>query len=93
LHVQVVVQRPMSAAVASRCCLRRFQQLAVARGTARCLLHVLGLSAKADACGRSFAVLSTQVISWLAPAAQQADVWNQACSEPRRCRSMIRTTR
>jgi hypothetical protein len=33
---------------------------AVARGAARCLLHVLGRSAKADACGRSFAVLSTQ---------------------------------
>ena len=34
---------------------------AVARGAARCLLHVLGRSAKTDACGRSFAVLSTQV--------------------------------
>jgi hypothetical protein len=130
----VVVQRPMPAAVASRCCRRRFQQLAyacgtksrrgvqadsrdatqvfdrgaqadargatqgfdrgaqadargatqgfdrgaqadargatqvldrgvqaVARGAARCLLHVLGRSAKTDACGRSFAILSTQV--------------------------------
>jgi hypothetical protein len=34
---------------------------AVARGVALCLLHVLGRSAKADAFGRSFAVLSTQV--------------------------------
>jgi hypothetical protein len=34
---------------------------AVAHGAARCLLHVLGRSAKTDACGRSFAVLSTQV--------------------------------
>jgi hypothetical protein len=84
-----VVQRPIPAAVASRCCRRRFQQLAyacgtksrrgaqadtrgatqvlgrreeaVARAAARCLLHVIGRSAKTDACGRSFAVLSTQV--------------------------------
>jgi hypothetical protein len=34
---------------------------AVVRGGARRALHVLGRSAKADACGRSFAVLSTQV--------------------------------
>jgi hypothetical protein len=34
---------------------------AVARGAARCLLDELGCSAKTDACGRSFAVLSTQV--------------------------------
>jgi hypothetical protein len=33
---------------------------AVARGAARCALHVLGRSAKTDACGRSFAVLPTQ---------------------------------
>jgi hypothetical protein len=33
----------------------------VARGAARCLLHVLGRCAKADACGRSFEVLSKQV--------------------------------
>ena len=32
-----------------------------ARGAARCLLHVLGRSAKTEACGRSFAILSTQV--------------------------------
>jgi hypothetical protein len=85
----VVVQRPVPAAVASRCCRRKFHQLAcacgkknrrgaqadargatqvldrgvqaVARGAARCLLHELGRSAKADACGRSFAVLPTQV--------------------------------
>jgi hypothetical protein len=84
------VQRPMPAALASRCCGRRFQQLAydcgaksrrgaqadargatqeldrsiqaVARGAARCLLHVLSRSAKTDACGRSFAVFSTQVL-------------------------------
>jgi hypothetical protein len=89
-----VVQRPMPATVASRCCRhrfqrRRFQQLAyacgaisrhgtqadargatqvldrrekaVARGAARCLLHVLGRRAKATAYGRSFAVLPTQV--------------------------------
>jgi len=46
----VVVPRPMPAAVASICCRRRFQQLA-ARG------------AKTNACGRSFAVLATQVLS------------------------------
>jgi hypothetical protein len=34
---------------------------AVARGAARCSLHVHGRGAKTDACGRSFAVLSTQV--------------------------------
>jgi hypothetical protein len=34
---------------------------AVARGAARCALHVLACSAKTDACGRSFAVLSTKV--------------------------------
>jgi hypothetical protein len=34
---------------------------AAARGAARCLLHVLGRSVKTDACGRSFAVFSTQV--------------------------------
>jgi hypothetical protein len=31
------------------------------RGAARCLLYVLGRSAKTDAYGRSFAVLSTRV--------------------------------
>ena len=31
-----------------------------ARGAARCVLHVHARSAKTDACGRSFAVLSTQ---------------------------------
>jgi hypothetical protein len=62
----VVVQKPMPEAVASRCCRRRFQQLAVARSAARCLMHVLGRSAKADAFGRSFAVFSTQVsaVGW-----------------------------
>jgi hypothetical protein len=105
----VVVQRPMPAAVASRCCRRRFQQLAYAcgtqsrrgaqadsrgathvldrgvqafaRGAARCLLHVLGRGANTDACGRSFAALSTQVSALglrLRPAAQQADVWHHA---------------
>jgi hypothetical protein len=34
---------------------------AVARGAARCALHVHGRDAKTDACGRSFAVLLTQV--------------------------------
>jgi hypothetical protein len=34
---------------------------AVVRGSARCSLHILGRSAKAGACGRCFAVLSTQV--------------------------------
>jgi hypothetical protein len=33
----------------------------VARNAARCALHVQGRGAKADACGRSVAVLSTQV--------------------------------
>ena len=35
--------------------------LAVSRGAARGALHVHGRGARADACGRSFAVLSTQV--------------------------------
>jgi hypothetical protein len=34
---------------------------AVARGAARCALHVHARGAKTDACGRSFAVLTTQV--------------------------------
>jgi hypothetical protein len=34
---------------------------AVARGAARCALHVHGRSAKIDACGHSFTVLSTKV--------------------------------
>jgi hypothetical protein len=34
---------------------------AVACGAARCALHVHGRGARTDACGRSFAVLSTQV--------------------------------
>jgi hypothetical protein len=34
---------------------------AVARSAARCALHEHGLGAKTDACGRRFAVLSTQV--------------------------------
>jgi hypothetical protein len=34
---------------------------AVARGAARCALHAHGRGARTDACGRSFAVLSTQV--------------------------------
>jgi hypothetical protein len=33
----------------------------VARGAARCALHVHGRGAKTDACGRSSLVLSTQV--------------------------------
>jgi hypothetical protein len=33
----------------------------ITRGAARCLFHLLGRSAKTEACGRSFAVLSTQV--------------------------------
>jgi hypothetical protein len=36
---------------------------AVARGAARCALHVHGRGARTDACGRSFAVLSTQASS------------------------------
>ena len=44
---------------------------AVSRGAARCALHVHGRGARADACGRSFAVLSTQaqtvgLLLWLA---------------------------
>jgi hypothetical protein len=35
LHLRLVVPRPMSAAAASRCCRRKFQQLACACGTAR----------------------------------------------------------
>jgi hypothetical protein len=34
---------------------------AAARGAARCALHVHGRGARTDACGRSFAVLPTQV--------------------------------
>jgi hypothetical protein len=34
---------------------------AVARGAARCALRVHGRGARANACGRSFLVLSTQV--------------------------------
>ena len=34
---------------------------AVARGAARCALHIHGRGAKTDACGRSFALLSTHV--------------------------------
>ena len=34
---------------------------AVARGAARCALHVHGRGSRTDACGRSFAVLWTQV--------------------------------
>ena len=34
---------------------------ALARGATRCALHVHGRGARTDACGRSFAVLSTQV--------------------------------
>jgi hypothetical protein len=49
---------------------------AVARGAARCALHVLGYGARAGACGRSFAVLSVIVDagfnSWFAPAAFSA---------------------
>jgi hypothetical protein len=33
----------------------------VSRGAARCALHVHGRGARTDACGRSFAVLPTQV--------------------------------
>jgi hypothetical protein len=36
---------------------------AVARGATRCALHIHGRSAMTDACGRRFAVLSTQVSS------------------------------
>jgi hypothetical protein len=46
-----VVPRPMPAAAASRFCRRRFY------------FHVLDRSAKADACGRSFAVLSMRVLT------------------------------
>jgi hypothetical protein len=46
-----VVPGPMPATVASRCCRRRLQQLVAPAAR----------SAKTDACGRSFAVVSTQV--------------------------------
>jgi hypothetical protein len=46
----------------------------VSRGATRLLLHILVRSAKADACGRSFAVLPTQVSTGGLP--QQAAVWN-----------------
>jgi hypothetical protein len=46
---------------------------AVARGAARCALHVHCRGARADSCGRSFAVLSfARFISWLAPAGRRA---------------------
>jgi hypothetical protein len=53
----IVVPRPMPAA--PRMYLIVVQ--AVARSAARCALHVHGHGAKTDACGRSFAVLSTPV--------------------------------
>ena len=46
-----VVPGPMPAAVVSRCCRRRSQQLVAPAAR----------SAKTDPCGRSFAVVSTQV--------------------------------
>ena len=46
-----MVPGPVPAAVASRCCRRRFQQLVAPAAR----------SARTNACGRSFAVLSTQV--------------------------------
>jgi hypothetical protein len=36
---------------------------AVARGAARCALHVHGRGARTDACGHSFAVLSMHVLT------------------------------
>jgi hypothetical protein len=36
---------------------------AVARGAARCALHVHGRSAKTDACDRRFALLSTKILA------------------------------
>jgi hypothetical protein len=41
--------------------LRDCGEQAVARGAARYLLHLLSRRVKTDTCGRSFAVLSTQV--------------------------------
>jgi hypothetical protein len=44
---------------------------AVARGAARCALHVHGRGARTDACDRSFAVFEG-FSSWFAPAARSA---------------------
>jgi hypothetical protein len=49
---------------------------AVARGATLCLLQLLGRSVKIDACGRSFAVLSTQVSA--VGLAQQAAEWHHS---------------
>jgi hypothetical protein len=62
----IVVPRPLPAAalVVHRKYLTvvsRPMPQAAARGAARCALHVHGRGARTDACGRSFAVLSTQV--------------------------------
>jgi hypothetical protein len=37
-------------------------------------MHVHGRGAKTDACGRSFAMLSMKVSSWIAPATQNLGV-------------------
>jgi hypothetical protein len=58
---------------------------AFARGAARCALHVNGRGAKTDACGRSFAVLSTQnsTVSWrlrlVVPIPMSAAVASRCC--------------
>ena len=56
----IVVPRPIPAA--PRMHLMGSVQ-AVARGAARCAMNVHGRGAKTDACGRSFAVLSTQILT------------------------------
>jgi hypothetical protein len=58
---------------------------AVARGTARCALHVHSRWARADACGRRFAVLSMQVLTvglrlrLVVPRAMPAAVSSRCC--------------
>ena len=78
----VVVHRPMPAAPGGR------GVQAVARGAARCALHAHGRGAKTtktDACGRSFAVLSTQVstvgfrLRLVVPRQMPAAVASQCC--------------
>ena len=75
----IVVPRPLPAAalvVHRRAVFMYCGAETAARGAAFYLLHLLGRSAKTDACGRSFAVLSAQVSA--VGLAQQAGVWQHA---------------
>jgi hypothetical protein len=74
-----MVHRPLLAAALVVNCSALFIYCgarAVARGATRCVLHVLGLSAKANAYGLSFAGMPTQGLT--AGLTQQAVVWYHA---------------